>query len=40
LIRALTPLPEPITDLDQLARLRIRRRDRLGDLLHEHEHAA
>jgi transposase InsO family protein len=38
--RPLQPLPEPITDLDQLAQLRIRRRDRLGGLLHEYEHAA
>jgi transposase len=38
--RPLTPLPEPITKLDQLARLRIRRRDRLGGILHEYEHAA
>jgi putative transposase len=38
--RPLAPLPEPITNLDQLARLRIRRRDRLGGLLHEYQHAA
>jgi putative transposase len=38
--RPLNPLPEPITKPDQLARLRIRRRDRLGGLLHEYEHAA
>jgi len=38
--RPLAPLPEPITNLDQLARLRIRRRDRLGGLLHQYEHAA
>ena len=38
--RPLAPLPEPLTNLDQLARLRIRRRDRLGGLLHEYEHAA
>jgi transposase InsO family protein len=36
--RPLKPLPEPITD--QLAQLRVRRRDRLGGLLHEYEHAA
>jgi putative transposase len=34
------PLPEPITDLDQLTQLRIRRRDRLGGLLHDYQHAA
>jgi putative transposase len=39
-VRPLNPLPEPITDPDQLARLRIRRRDRLGGILHEYEHAA
>jgi transposase InsO family protein len=38
--RPLAPLPEPITKPDQLARLRIRRRDRLGGTLHEYEHAA
>jgi hypothetical protein len=38
--RPLRPLPEPITNSYQLARLRIRRRDRLGGLLHEYEHAA
>jgi putative transposase len=38
--RPLQPLPEPITNLDQLAELCIRRRDRLGGLLHEYEHAA
>jgi putative transposase len=38
--RPLAPLPEPITKVDQLARLRIRRRDRLGGILHEYEHAA
>src|SRR5437762_8955595 len=38
--RPLAPLPEPISDPDQLARLRIHRRDRLGGLLHEYEHAA
>jgi hypothetical protein len=39
-VRPLAPLPEPISDPDQLALLRIRRRDRLGGLLHEYEHAA
>jgi putative transposase len=38
--RPLTPLPETITDLDQLAQLRIPRRDRLGGILHEYQHAA
>jgi putative transposase len=38
--RPLTPLPETITDLDELAQLRIRRRDRLGGILHEYRHAA
>jgi transposase InsO family protein len=38
--RPLTPLPEPLTNHDQLARLRIYRRDRLDGLLHEYEHAA
>jgi hypothetical protein len=38
--RPLQPLPEPITNVGQLAQLRIHRRDRLGGLLHEYEHAA
>jgi hypothetical protein len=38
--RPLAPLPEPITNPDQLTQLRIHRRDRLGGLLHEYEHAA
>jgi putative transposase len=38
--RPLQPLPEPITDPATLTGLRIRRRDRLGDLLHEYDHAA
>jgi transposase InsO family protein len=38
--RPLTPLPNPITDHDQLAQLRIHRRDRLGGILHEYQHAA
>jgi transposase InsO family protein len=38
--RPLKALPEPITDPDQLARLNIHRRDRLGGVLHEYEHAA
>ena len=39
-VRPLKPLPEPITDQDQLARLNIHRHDRLGGVLHEYEHAA
>jgi putative transposase len=38
--RPLQSLPEPITDLDHLARLDIRRRDRLGGILHEYHYAA
>ena len=38
--RPLKPLPEPITDSDQLARLNIRRRDRLGGVLREYDYAA
>ena len=38
--RPLKPLPEPITDPDRLAQLNIHRRDRLGGILHEYEHAA
>jgi putative transposase len=38
--RPLKPLPEPITDPDQLAWLNIRRRDCLGGILREYEHAA
>ena len=38
--RPLNPLPEPIIDPQQLTRLNIRRRDRLGGILHEYEHAA
>ncbi|MGW1409394.1 integrase core domain-containing protein [Streptomyces sp. NPDC002403] len=33
-------LPEPITEPDRLDRLNIRRRDRLGGILHEYHHAA
>ncbi|MBL7501068.1 transposase [Frankia sp. CNm7] len=36
----LQPLPEPITDPRRLDRLDVRRRDRLGGILHEYEHAA
>ena len=38
--RPLAPLPEPITQPDRLAHLTIHRRDRLGGVLHEYEHAA
>jgi transposase InsO family protein len=38
--RPLAPLPEPISDPDRLAHLNIHRRDRLGGILHEYEHAA
>ena len=38
--RPLAPLPEPITDPDRIAHLTIHRRDRLGGVLHEYEHAA
>lgn len=38
--RPLAPLPEPITDRDLLARFDVRRRDRLGGILHEYHHAA
>jgi DHA2 family multidrug resistance protein-like MFS transporter len=38
--RPLQRLPEPITDPDRLARLDIRRQDRLGGILHEYHHAA
>jgi hypothetical protein len=38
--RPLYPLPTKITDPDKLARLNVRRRERLGGILHEYEHAA
>ena len=38
--RPLRPLPPPIIDLDQIAHVDIRRRQRLGGILHEYEHAA
>jgi transposase InsO family protein len=38
--RPFQPLPKPITDPERLTRLDIRRRDRLGGILHEYEHAA
>jgi hypothetical protein len=33
-------LPTPITDPDLLARLDVRRNDRLGGIIHEYQHAA
>ncbi|MBO2443571.1 hypothetical protein [Actinomadura nitritigenes] len=38
--RPLKPLPPPITEPDQIAHLNIRRRQRLGGILNEYEHAA
>jgi len=38
--RPLYSLPTPIDDRDKTARLAIRRRDRLGGILHEYEYAA
>jgi putative transposase len=38
--RPLRPLPPPVTDPEQIARLDIRRRQRLGGILYEYEHAA
>ena len=38
--RPLAPLPEPTTDPHRLAHLNIHRRDRLGGILHEYDHAA
>lgn len=38
--RPLHPLPETLTDPEQVARLRVHRRDRLGGILHEYQHAA
>ncbi|MET7765572.1 helix-turn-helix domain-containing protein [Streptomyces sp. NPDC005393] len=38
--RPLHPLPSPIDDPDKLSHLDIRRRDRLGGILHEYKHAA
>jgi putative transposase len=36
----LRPLPPPITESDRLDQLNIRRKDRLGGILHEYDHAA
>ncbi|WP_326827154.1 integrase [Streptomyces sp. NBC_01318] len=38
--RPLYPLPTQITAPEGITRLDIRRRDRLGDTLHEYQHAA
>lgn len=38
--RPLHPLPAPVTDPGQISRLDIRKRDRLGGILHEYQHAA
>jgi transposase InsO family protein len=38
--RPLHLLPVPISDPEQIARLGIRRRERLGGILHEYQHAA
>ncbi|MGW2817871.1 integrase core domain-containing protein [Streptomyces sp. NPDC001415] len=38
--RPLQPLPVPITDPDVIDRLDIRRRDRLGGILHEYQNTA
>jgi len=38
--RPLRPLPVPLVVPDQLASLDIRRRNRLGGVLHEYQHAA
>ena len=36
----LQPAPEPLTEPSRLDQLDIRRRDRLGGVLHEYQHAA
>jgi putative transposase len=38
--RPLHPLPTPLTNVSEVTHLRIHRRDRLGGVLHEYEHAA
>ncbi|MFF1688404.1 MULTISPECIES: hypothetical protein [unclassified Streptomyces] len=38
--RPLRPLPVPVADPEEIARLDIRRRERLGGILHEYHHAA
>jgi putative transposase len=37
--RPLQPLPPPIDDPDKIVHLDVRRRDRLGGILHEYKHA-
>jgi transposase InsO family protein len=36
----LRPAPEPITEQARITDLSVRRRERLGEILHEYEHAA
>ncbi|MFF4624797.1 integrase core domain-containing protein [Nonomuraea jabiensis] len=36
----LRPVPDPITDPERITSLTVRRRDRLGGVLHEYSHAA
>jgi putative transposase len=38
--RPLHPLSEPITNPDTITHLAIRRRDRLGGIIHEYQHVA
>jgi hypothetical protein len=38
--RPLHPLPMPVTNLEQITHLDIRRRQRLGGILHEYQNAA
>jgi transposase InsO family protein len=38
--RPLYPLPEPISNPDTITHLNIRRRDRIGGIIHEYEHGA
>jgi hypothetical protein len=38
--RPLRPLPRPISDPEQIIHLDIRRRQRLGGILHEYRHSA
>jgi hypothetical protein len=39
-VRPLRPLPDPFIDPGMITRLTIRRRDRLGGIIHEYENAA
>lgn len=39
-VRPLRPLPDPIIDPGAITHLAVRRRDRLGGIIHEYEHAA